>query len=95
MASVCSLFFDSPDDKWYDIRADSCSPPTGEGLKNMSEASPSPFTELLPSPPNDGSVMDLSPLMVAMSAAVLVINAAISIKLDLGMHLQLLVASVR
>ena len=39
--------------------------------------------------------MDLSPFAVALSAAVLFVNAAISLKLDLGMHWQLLVASIR
>ena len=64
-----------------------------EGLK-MSDMSLSPVQAPSP-PPNDGSMMEVSPVMVAMSAAVLLINAAISIKLELGMHMQLLVASIR
>lgn len=39
--------------------------------------------------------MDLSPIAVGLSAAVLCVNAAISLKLDLAMHWQLLVASIR
>jgi ABC-type iron transport system FetAB permease component len=43
----------------------------------------------------DGQQMELSPLMVALSAATLIINGIISIKLRLGLHFQLIVASVR
>ncbi len=39
--------------------------------------------------------MDLSPLSVALSAAVLLVNAAISLKMDLGLHWQLGIASLR
>ena len=48
-----------------------------------------------PAPPDPSGAMDLSPLAVCLSAGVLLVNAAISLKLDLGMHWQLCIASTR
>ena len=48
-----------------------------------------------PAPPAPSGAMDLSPLAVCLSAGVLLVNAAISLKLDLGMHWQLCIASTR
>ncbi|GAX72666.1 hypothetical protein CEUSTIGMA_g122.t1 [Chlamydomonas eustigma] len=51
--------------------------------------------DLPPSPQGADGVIDLTPAAVALSAAVLLINALISLRLELGMHKQLLIATVR
>jgi hypothetical protein len=45
---------------------------------------------------DDGQkVVYLSPLAVALAAALMLVNAAISVKLSLGLHTQIAVAAVR
>ncbi|GFR48764.1 hypothetical protein Agub_g10585, partial [Astrephomene gubernaculifera] len=55
---------------------------------------PSELPPPAPGPTNDGTI-HLSPIAVTLAAAVLSINAIISLKFKLGLHTQLVVASVR
>ncbi|KXZ55582.1 hypothetical protein GPECTOR_2g1131 [Gonium pectorale] len=56
---------------------------------------PGPSPSPPPVPDAAGGTIPLSPIAVALSAAVLVVNAFISLRFKLGLHVQLVVASVR
>ncbi len=66
------------------------------GLESGLEPAPGPAPAPLPSPSADtAGTIQLSPIAVALSAAVLSINGIISLHFRLGLHTQLVVASTR
>lgn len=66
--------------------------------RHFHQHSPSPAPPYPPHPPSpggSGGVLSLSPVAVALAAALIVVQALVSLRFSLGLHTQLAVAAAR